>query len=612
VTLRIRLLILVSLIASVTVAVVTWIASVTTRRAFESLDNQRTSASVAQFRREFKRRGEDLVRHVAGIADADSTLQMAIALGRPRPDPSPYVGEAAGIAAARGLDFLELIGPDGAIVSSAQWPARFGYKAEWVTRDLDWNVQGFFLKREEMPDETALALVAVRVVNAADKRLYVVGGYRLGREFLTSLVLPPGMRVLLYRDSDAGFSPQALIAASDSLAEPKVLAPLVEEVRLRAGEASRTVQSSEGPETFHAIPLVGRERNLLGVFLVGSSRRELVTLINRIRLIGVAAGGIGILLAVGMSFWLSLRVTRPVEKLAQGARAVAAGKWDARVNISAKDEIGVLAGAFNAMTQQLLDQRERLIQAERVAAWRELARRLAHELKNPLFPLQITIENLQRAKEQAPEQFEEVFRESTGTLLAQLSNLKTIIGRFSDFARMPRPEMESIDLNALVRSAVQLFDAQFKAPGRASIVPELVLGGDPMPLRADPEQLKRVLQNLLLNAVDAMPAGGSLTIRTRKENGSVHLEVTDTGEGLTKEECERLFTPYYTTKEHGTGLGLAIVQSVVSDHGAKITVESEPGRGTTFRITFSAEHSGGEGSGTRLHEAAHPREKGHQ
>jgi two-component system nitrogen regulation sensor histidine kinase NtrY len=587
VTLRVRLLILVSLIASVTVAVVTWIASVTTRRAFESLDDQRTLASVAQFRREFQRRGEDLVRHVTGIAESDSMLQMAIALGRPRPDPSPYVGEAAGSAAVHGLDFLELIGPEGAIVSSAQWPARFGYKAGWVTREEGWNSQGFFLRSEELPDEVALALVAVRVVHAADKRLYVVGGYRLGKEFLASLVLPPGMRVLLYRNSDEGFSPQALITASDSRADPKLLRSLVEEVRATGSEATQTVSSPDGPETFHAIPLAGREKNLLGVFLVGSSRRELVTLINRIRLIGSAAGGIGILLAVAMGLWLSRRVTRPVEQLAQGARAVAAGKWDARVNIPAKDEIGELAGAFNAMTQQLIDQRDRLIQAERVAAWRELARRLAHELKNPLFPLQITIENLQRAKEQAPEQFEEVFRESTGTLLKQLSSLKTIIGRFSDFARMPRPEMETVDLNALVRSTIQLFDAQLKAPGRPPIVSEIVTGEDPMPLRADPEQLKRVLQNLLLNAVDAMPAGGTLTIRTRKENGMVQLEVSDTGEGLTREECERLFTPYYTTKQHGTGLGLAIVQSVVSDHGAKIAVESEPDRGTTFLISFS-------------------------
>jgi len=147
--------------------------------------------------------------------------------------------------------------------------------------------------------------------------------------------------------------------------------------------------------------------------------------------------------------------------------------------------------------------------------------------------------------------------------------------------------MEPVDLNALARATVQLFDAQFREPGRPPIAVQFELDGDVMPLQADPEQIKRLLQNLLLNAADAMPAGGTLTIRTKKSDGAVHLEISDTGEGLTKEECERLFTPYYTTKQHGTGLGLAIVQSVVSDHGAKIRVESEPGRGTTFRITFA-------------------------
>ena len=102
------------------------------------------------------------------------------------------------------------------------------------------------------------------------------------------------------------------------------------------------------------------------------------------------------------------------------------------------------------MTHELVEQRERLVQAERVAAWRELARRLAHELKNPLFPLQITVENMQRARDRYPEQFDEVFREGTATLLAELANLKQIIGRFSDFAKMPAPEMQPVDFNDLV------------------------------------------------------------------------------------------------------------------------------------------------------------------
>ena len=205
-------------------------------------------------------------------------------------------------------------------------------------------------------------------------------------------------------------------------------------------------------------------------------------------------------------------------------------------------------------------------------------------MKNPLFPLQTTVENLQRAKEKSPEQFEEVFRESTGILLAEIENLKSITGRFSDFAKMPPPELSAVNLNDVVRGVVKLFEAQFGAVGRPPITPELHLDENLPAIQADQAMLHRAIENLVLNAMDAMPSGGVLMLRTSHQNGGVHLEVSDTGTGLTPEECERLFTPYYTTKQHGTGLGLAIVQSVVSDHGGRISVESETGVGTSFHI----------------------------
>jgi nitrogen fixation/metabolism regulation signal transduction histidine kinase len=289
-------------------------------------------------------------------------------------------------------------------------------------------------------------------------------------------------------------------------------------------------------------------------------------------------------LAILLSSWAATRVTRPVEQLAQAAQEVAAGNWNAQVEVSGRDELARLADSFNRMTAELLGQKERLVQAERVAAWRELARRLAHELKNPLFPLQLTVENLVRARHQSPEQFEEVFRESSRTLLAEISNLKAIIGRFSEFSKMPQPQLQQVQVNDVIRGVAQLFRAQLEAPGRARIHCELQLDQRIEPVEADPELLHRAISNLVLNAMDAMPHGGTLTLRTRSENNKVMIDVADTGSGLTTEECERIFTPYYTSKQHGTGLGLAIVQSVVSDHGGRICVESPPGRGTTFVI----------------------------
>jgi signal transduction histidine kinase len=190
---------------------------------------------------------------------------------------------------------------------------------------------------------------------------------------------------------------------------------------------------------------------------------------------------------------------------------------------------------------------------------------------------------MMRAREHDPQQFAEVFRESTEALLAEIRNLKTIISRFSDFSKMPQPVFQPVSVNELAGNAVRLLQAQWQAPASPiECLTELDAGTGT--ITADPDLLHRAITNLLLNAADAMPEGGRLTVRTQSMEESVAIEVCDTGTGLTPEECERLFTPYYTSKTHGTGLGLAIVQSIVADHRGKITVDSKPGDGTRFRM----------------------------
>ena len=591
---RAKLLALFTATVVLVTALVAGLTATSLRRSFERLEEQRTAGLLAQFRQEFSRRGDEVSRRIEAIAAHDSTIRMAADLGRPSPDYAPYVNEAGLLATAHQLDFLELVARDGAIISSAQWPARFGYKEEWITAPVDWNQQSPFLKREDLPQGAALALLAVRVMPAGDSVLYIAGGEHVDRSFLTTLSLPAGMRAMLYLSTEPAFSPQALTDASGTVAHPEKLAPLVQQVQRQGEQGSQVIWWSADPESAEAIygtPLRGREREPLGVLLVGSSRRDIVQMEEHIRLVALLVGAAGVLLGLVLSGWAATRATRPVEQLADAAREVAAGNWWAQVPITSKGEFGELASAFNLMTRELSDQRERLLQAERVAAWRELARRLAHELKNPLFPLQITVENLLRAKELNPVQFEEVFRESAGTLLAEIANLRAIVARFGDFARMPAPELQPVKLNEVVEHVLKLLEPQLTAAGRASITAKTELDPEMPVIQADPELINRALQNLVLNAIDAMPAGGSLSLRTGHRDGAVTLSVSDTGSGLTREECERLFTPYYTTKQHGTGLGLAIVQSVVSDHHGKITVESEPGRGSTFRIELPVQMS---------------------
>jgi signal transduction histidine kinase len=561
--------------------------TVVTRQAFEDLNRQHSDALVQQFQSEFQRRGQDVVHRIQGIADAEPTVRMAIDLSRPRSDVSIYVNDARGVSKAHQLDILDFAANDGSIISSAEWPARFGYKLSWVTQPEDWAARGSFLTKVETPEGPTLALMSVATVRVGDNNLYVAGGERLGKEFLASLVLPKGMRALLYLNLDPSYQPANLLDSNGPANDAERFAPIIQKEQEQPGEQTSKISWTSDPasaEMFHALPLVGRQKELLGILLVGNSQREVAILENRIIWLALAVVGIGLLIALLLSWWGAARVTRPVRSLAEGAREVAGGNWNAHVDVRGGGEIGQLGRAFNTMTQQLIEQRERLVQSERVAAWREVARRLAHELKNPLFPLQTTVENLQRAKEQNSNQFEEVFRESTSILLSEIENLKTITGRFSDFSKMPQPELASVNVNEIVRSTVKLFEAQFSAVGRPPITPELHLEEELPVIQADQALLHRALENLILNAMDAMPAGGVLMLRTTHGNGNVHVEVSDTGTGLTPEECDRLFTPYYTTKQHGTGLGLAIVQSVVSDHGGRISVESETGVGTSFHI----------------------------
>ena len=521
---------------------------------------------------------------------------MALAAAQTTPNYSSFLDTAQLLAEAQRLDFLEFADDRGTIISSAQWPAKFGYQEPLATKPVP---TAPFLKEEETPSGPALGLFSVITNAAGDHKLVAIGGTRLDKTFLSSLDLPSDMRVMLYENvsSAEAFSAKHLISNEGSLQEADLLAPLVNRIKGDPRESSAVVHwASQGDENVTGIPLTGDNHQLLGILLVTSSRQIYAELSRQIRSAALLASAAGLLLAVLLSSIAAVRVTRPVEELAHAAREVASGNWNAQVTRRRDDELGLLADSFNQMTRDLLDHRERLVQAERVAAWRELARRLAHELKNPLFPLQLTVENLMRAREQSPQEFEEIFRESASTLLSEIANLKGIINRFSEFSKMPQPQLQNVDLCDLLSNVIKVYDAQLKQCGiecRVEFQRSELLSAVPKPrgstlIFADPDLLHRAVSNLVLNAIEAMSRGGTLRLRASQNQTLAMIEVSDTGSGLSPEECARLFTPYYTSKPHGTGLGLAIVQSIVSDHGGTIRVQSQPGHGTTFIIELPA------------------------
>ncbi len=497
-----------------------------TRAAFEELDTQRTEAIVEQFNQEFAQARDGVAQQVKNIADADITLRVAIDLARPSADQSLYVHDATGAAQDHQLDFVELVGWDGTVISSAQNPSHVGYKNDWIKANKDWNSTTAFLKKEELADSAALALTAVRSVSGGnEKNLYIIGGRRLDQNFLSTLVLPSGMRAFLYINLEPAFRTAALLSGGkDGVEQPERLQPLIDQIRRQPQSLVRTINwnsDAASAETFHAIPLPGRNNELLGVLLVGSSRRQLVLLTNRIVMTSVAVAAGALLIGLLLSLWVAARITRPVKELADGAREVAAGRWETRIDVRGLDEIGQAGIAFNDMTRILGIQRDRLLQTERVAAWRELARRLAHELRNPLFPLQITVENLQRAKHLDAKQFLEVFNESTATLKVELANLNAIVGRFSDFSKMQVPQFTRMDVNEALRNIIRLFEPQFNVVGKPAIAAEYALIESLPEIDADPVLLHRAFQNLVLNALDVMPTGGTITLRTADRGSNV-------------------------------------------------------------------------------------------
>lgn len=555
---RVRLSLAFAAVASCAVLVIAAITFWLAMRNFRQSDAQIADALLGQVQRDLERTGEELTRVAGELATSDPVQRIAA-----DSDPFAHVDDAAALARGRGLEFLELLRPDGTIISSAHWPARYGYKSS-----LPLGREGAFVGHIDTSRGDQLAMIAVR----RGTGIVVVAGSGIPQS-LGKLRLPSNVRLWIFEPDSRTVS----TIGPHSATTP----PLAAVVEKRIADHSSTF--SDAAFSYSVLPLSPVGEPQTAYVIVGRSIEPRLQFQRGLMISALVSLFIAILVGAGLGSVVARRITEPVEELAQAAARVAAGDWKQQVQITTGDEIGQLGESFNRMTSDLVSQRDRLVQAERVAAWRELARRLAHELKNPLFPLQLTIETMEKARQMNSPDLQEIVRDGTRTLHEEFTQLKNVIARFSDFSKMPAPEVQNVDVNALVQAATQLQQPVLQAKGIRS-ASEFTTA--PLFAAADPVLLRRAVDNLILNAIDAMPSGGTLTVRTSRSEERAVIEVADTGTGLTPEECERLFTPYYTTKQHGTGLGLAIVQSIVSDHGGQISVRSEKGSGATFRMEF--------------------------
>lgn len=289
----------------------------------------------------------------------------------------------------------------------------------------------------------------------------------------------------------------------------------------------------------------------------------------------LAATASVVILAMLIGIRIGFGVTNPLYALIKGTREMARDNLEYRIPKGREDEIGLLIESFNKMAEDLKENRRKRLEAEQIAAWREIARRLAHEIKNPLTPIQLTVQQLRDKYPGDDAAYQKLVADCTEIVTEEVENLRALVQEFADFARMPSLLLAPKDLNSIVTDVVRLYpDARIQQ----NLSPNLPI------LQLDIEQIRRVLINLIENGIDAAGEKAKITIQTHLNEGEICLCVQDNGPGVPQEERQRIFQPYISSKDSGMGLGLAVVRGIIEDHRGHISVTDAPDGGAQFDI----------------------------
>ncbi len=284
-----------------------------------------------------------------------------------------------------------------------------------------------------------------------------------------------------------------------------------------------------------------------------------------------------------VSLLLTDRIISPIVHLEAATRRVAEGDFSFRILAPSRDELSSLVESFNVMIAELDGSRRKLIAAERITAWQEIARRLAHEIRNPLTPIKLSAQRILKKHGEGAADFDSALFSSVAAIVREVEGLERLLGEFGEFARLPEPSLAPVRLRELLGEVASTY-----APASGAVTVDLREVPVDLVLSVDRAQMRRAFANLFANAVQAMPGGGRLAVRAdavhKGHQAWCRLSVSDTGPGIPESERERVFDPYYTTRKGGTGLGLAIVRRIVFDHGGNVWVESRPGAGATFFV----------------------------
>jgi two-component system, NtrC family, nitrogen regulation sensor histidine kinase NtrY len=529
---------------------------------------RRADAAVSALRDELSRESADIAARLGTLASqlaGDNRFRLGVVNGDAQSRRS-LLDLAGGAMRAAGLSLLQVQDSAGRIVSSGHFRNEFDRAEPELPRALAAEGDRPVLVRARTPDSSLVALARVDSLRVAGRWFTLVGGTAIEGRLRAQLARDPELSLrLVYPRGPAA---------------PAIRGSVVSELAL---------------PFLDLLPTAGASLDTARV-IVTQSGATLSALRRSLDVWFLAALGVTLALALGLAAWLSSRISRPLTSLAEQTAAIDFDRLDQRFASDRGDEIGALAGVLDAMTARLRQGAARLRDAERRIATGDLARQVNHDIKNGLVPIRNVLRHLAQVGRDDPASLARVFEERRGTLDSSLQYLDTLARNYARLS--PAARSETCDVNAVVEEVIRGVPSAHGEVA-AELAPALP------PVLADPLVLRRILENLVGNAVDSLSGDGGGAVRVGTERldlpagALVRVTVGDTGPGMTRAGLERAFEDFSTTKEGGTGLGLSIVRRLVLDLGGTLRIETAPGAGTRAIVELPAHAApGGDGRAT--------------
>jgi two-component system, NtrC family, nitrogen regulation sensor histidine kinase NtrY len=558
-SLRSRLILGSSLIAVVPLTIVMLVLSQRIEHMVREQAGERLRIALGSLGARLEADGQQVSDRLEIVARDPQLKRLVLLRPRGNRDLQEFLAERRFLL---GLDFLQVVDSSGDVIADG------GATSSVITLDpQDFTAlaharpsRGAGPVRESFEGHAGLALTAVTEIRYENESVGALrGGERLDSTFLEQLKQSSGIDLVL-RDG-SGRTLAATVANADTWL-------------LTAGDDVTRISNAGGSYLGRAVEIgaSGPAASIVGLISTLPSDRT----ISALETTAVLLGALGLLLAIALGVLWSSQISAPVEQLAAFSRRLSEGKWEEPLTLHSVRELETLVGALDSMRLDLTAYRTRLLASERQAAWGQMARKVAHEIKNPLTPIAISVADLKRSFEQQRPEFPAILDQAVRTVSEEVERLRRLLMEFSEFGRFPAPRFAACHTLALMADLEVLYGRE-AASGRL----KFVRPASDIVFDADEGQMRQALVNLVKNALEA---GGDVTITAATHDDAVEIAVADSGPGLSAEQRAQVFAPGFTTKSTGSGFGLTIVERIVSDHGGMIALDPPSRPGTTFRM----------------------------